>query len=147
MNTEAMAQGYLEDAAYSLREAGEALAEERYHRAVRRAQESVELSLKAALRLLGVEYPREHDVSGVLSEVARYRDLPEWFRSELNAINMISKELAETRGPAFYGDERAFIPPRQLYTREDAEKAVDGAERVYELCDKLFKWWRGEAVE
>ena len=76
-------------------EAGKALAEERYHRAVRRAQESVKLSLKAALRLLGMEYPREHDVSDVLSEVARHRDLPEWFRSELNAINIISKELAE----------------------------------------------------
>ncbi|MBS7645730.1 HEPN domain-containing protein [Candidatus Bathyarchaeota archaeon] len=137
-----MARGYLEDAAYSLREAYEALAEERHHRAVRRAQESVELSLKAALRLLGVEHPREHDVSGVLSEVAQYKELPGWFRSELDVVNTISKELAEARGPAFYGDEGAFIPPMQLYTREDARKAVDGAEKVYNLCNKLFKWWR-----
>lgn len=54
MNTEAMARAYLEDASYSLREAREALSAKRYHRVVRRAQESVELSLKAALRLLAV---------------------------------------------------------------------------------------------
>ncbi|MEM2122684.1 MAG: HEPN domain-containing protein [Candidatus Bathyarchaeia archaeon] len=147
MNTEAMAKGYLEDAAYSLREAEEALAEGRHHRAVRRAQESVELSLKAALRLLGVEYPREHDVSDVLSEVARYKDLPVWFRSKLDVINMISKELTEIRGPAFYGDERAFIPPIQLYTGKDAEKAINEAKKIYELCDKLFRWWRKEIIE
>ncbi|MGC8961793.1 MAG: HEPN domain-containing protein, partial [Candidatus Bathyarchaeia archaeon] len=104
-----MARAYFEDAAYSLREADEALVEGRYHRAVRRAQESVKLSLKAALRLLGVEYPREHDVSGVLGEVARYKEFPEWFRSKLDIIKAISKELAEARGPAFYGDEGAFI--------------------------------------
>jgi HEPN domain-containing protein len=110
MNTEAMAQGYLEDAAYSLQEAREALAGKRYHRAVRRSQESVELSLKAALRLMAVEYPREHDVSDALTEVAQLKEFPSWFRSELETVNEISKRLSEERGPAFYGDEGVFIP-------------------------------------
>ncbi|MDW8074126.1 MAG: HEPN domain-containing protein, partial [Nitrososphaerota archaeon] len=30
---------------------------------IRSSQESVELALKAALRLLGIEYPKKHDVS------------------------------------------------------------------------------------
>ncbi|MCS7138949.1 MAG: HEPN domain-containing protein [Crenarchaeota archaeon] len=76
MNTEAMARTYLEDAAYSLREAKEAFSTKRHHRAVRRAQESVELSLKAVLRLLAVEYPREHDVSNVLTRIAQLKELP-----------------------------------------------------------------------
>ena len=97
---------------------------------MRRAQESVELSLKAALRLLGVEHPREHDVSDVLNEVVRPKDLPEWFRSELETISVISKRLTEERGPAFYGDERAFIPPGRLYAKEDAERAIGDAKKI-----------------
>jgi len=147
MNTEAMAKAYLDDAAYSLQEAREALAAKRYHRAVRRSQESVEPGLKAVLRLLAVEYPREHDVSNVLIKIADLKELPEWFKGELEAVNEISKKLSEERGPAFYGDEGAFIPPSQLYGEEDAARAVSGAEKVYELCARLFKWWRGESEE
>ncbi|NHV99101.1 MAG: HEPN domain-containing protein [Thaumarchaeota archaeon] len=145
MNTEAMARGYLDDAEYSLYEAEEALAKKMYHRTVRRAQESVELSLKAVLRLLGVEYPREHDVSDALAEIARIRVLPDWFRFELETISIASKRLAGERGPAFYGDENAFIPPRELYSREDAEKAIDSARKIHELSKKLFQWWKGKS--
>ncbi|MEM3028253.1 MAG: HEPN domain-containing protein [Candidatus Bathyarchaeia archaeon] len=137
-----MAREYLEDAFYSLHEAKEALNGKRYHRAVRRAQESVELSLKALLRLMGVEYPREHDVGDVLIEVSQSREFPDWFKSELWTVNAISKRLAGERGPAFYGDEGAFTPPRQLYTREDADKAIKDAEKVYGLCFRLFQWWK-----
>jgi HEPN domain-containing protein len=38
-----------------------------YSLAIRRAQETCELSLKGALRYLAIEYPRDHDVSDVLS--------------------------------------------------------------------------------
>ncbi len=58
MNTEAMAKAFLDDAIYSLKETKEALNEGIYHRAIRRAQEGVELALKAILRLLGIEYPK-----------------------------------------------------------------------------------------
>ena len=142
MNTEAMARSYLEDAAYSMEEAREALERGRYHRAVRRAQEAVELSLKAALRILGIEHPREHDVSEALRDAARARGLPDWFRLELEALMMVSKRLALERGPAFYGDEGAFIPPMQLYGEEDAIRAIRDAEKVFELCNRLFEWWK-----
>jgi len=142
LNTEAMARGYLDDAEYSLYEAEEALAKKMYHRTVRRAQESVELSLKAVLRLLGMEYPREHDVSDALVEIAHIRELPDWFRFELETISIASKRLAGERGPAFYGDENAFIPPRELYSKEDAEKAIDSARKIHELSKKLFQWWK-----
>lgn len=137
-----MARGYLDDAEYSLYEAEEALAKKMYHRTVRRAQESVELSLKAVLRLLGMEYPREHDVSDALVEIAHIRELPDWFRFELETISIASKRLAGERGPAFYGDENAFIPPRELYSKEDAEKAIDSARKIHELSKKLFQWWK-----
>ena len=51
-----MAKSYMEDALFSLTEAKNALVKGKYHRTVRRVQESVELSLKALLRLIGIEY-------------------------------------------------------------------------------------------
>ncbi len=42
-----------------------AIDEENYNIAVRRAQEVVELSLKGCLRILGIDYPKVHDVGFV----------------------------------------------------------------------------------
>ncbi len=42
-----------------------ALREENYNIVVRRAQEVVELSLKGCLRMLGIDYPKVHDVGSV----------------------------------------------------------------------------------
>jgi len=134
-----MAKAYIEDAGYSLKEAKTAFKGGLHHRAVRRAQECVEFSLKAILRLLGVEYPRQHEVSAVLEEAARRKGLPEWFLSALPEVSLISRRLAEERGPAFYGEERAFTPPRSLYREDDAEKAVTDAEKVLGLCRKLLQ--------
>lgn len=142
MNTEAMAKAYIEDAEYSLSEAKSAHKAGIYHRSVRRAQECTELSLKAILRLIGVEYPRQHDVSIILQEIAERKSLPNWFISTLPEISLISKRLAEERGPAFYGEERAFTPPSHLYKENDAKRAVTDAKKVFNLCKKLFEEWK-----
>lgn len=142
MNTEAMAKAYLEDAEYSLNEAKAAHKEGIHHRAARRAQECTELSLKATLRLVGVEYPRQHEVSIVLNEIAERKRLPQWFTSALPEIGLISKRLAEERGPAFYGEERAFIPPISLYGEKDETRAITDTGRVFSLGRKLFEEWK-----
>ena len=90
-----LAESYLEDAEYSLEEAKEAYKRELYHRVVRRCQECVELSLKATLRLLGIEYPKTHEVSGALIKIAG--KLPNWFRRELDEVINISTALAIQR--------------------------------------------------
>lgn len=115
-----LAESYLEDAEYSLEEAKEAYKRELYHRVVRRCQECVELSLKATLRLLGIEYPKTHEVSGALIKIAG--KLPNWFRRELDEVINISTALAIQRAPSFYGDELRKLPPKRIYRREDAKK-------------------------
>jgi len=134
-----MARAYIEDADYSLEEAKNAYKGGLYHRAVRRAQECVEFSLKAVLRLLGVEYPQQHEVSVVLEETAQRKSLPEWFLSALPEVSLISRRLAEERGPAFYSEEKAFTPPRSLYREDDAKRAVADAQKVLGLCRKLLQ--------
>jgi HEPN domain-containing protein len=80
VNNLEMAVSYERQAAERLRHAREALASGNYPYVVRQCQEAVELLLKAALRLAGVEPPKWHDVGPVLRrEAGRF---PEWFRGE-----------------------------------------------------------------
>lgn len=106
-----------------------------YAYAVRSAQECVEMSLKAALRTVGIEYPKKHDVSAVLPQV-RTR-FPDWFATEEFAE--VSRELAEKRAPSMYGDDLKMLPASQLFTREDAQKAAGQAQRIYDGCTRLLR--------
>ncbi|MCS7138350.1 MAG: HEPN domain-containing protein, partial [Candidatus Caldarchaeum sp.] len=99
-----------------------ALDEGHYAYAVRQSQEAVELLLKAALRLAGVEPPKWHDVGPVLR---RERErFPEWFREMVDDLASISRSLSRERELAMYGDEDLKIPPDELYVRKDAENAL-----------------------
>ncbi len=90
---------------------------------VRESQEIVELALKGLLRSCGVQAPRTHDVSEVLS--AERDRLPAEVRNELQRLADISKELRRDRELAFYGAED--LTPSGFYSREDADRALEGA--------------------
>jgi len=90
---------------------------------VRESQEVVELALKGFLRAQGVEAPRVHDVSEVL--LAERERLPAAVRGEVERLARISKDLRRDRELAFYGTED--LTPSDFYTREDAERAREGA--------------------
>lgn len=103
--------------------------------AVRSAQECAELSLKAALRFVGVEYPKKHDVSAALLAVkGRF---PKWIEVERLAENGIW--LAERREPAMYGNEAEGLSPDELFTKEEAAMALRYAKETFELCKRLIK--------
>ena len=50
-----------------------ALQEDDFNMVVRRAQDSVELTLTGALKIMGIEYPKVHDVGKVFSEVVQIK--------------------------------------------------------------------------
>ena len=132
-----MAKLYIRQAQERLYHAREALTRGNYPYVVRQCQEAVELSLKAALRIVGVEVPKWHDVGPVLRrEEERF---PDWFRSEVGRIARISRKLRREREPAMYGDEESGIPPDQLYYREDAEEAIQQAEYIYNMVERLLR--------
>lgn len=107
--------------------------------AIRSAQECVELSLKAALRLVGVEYPKKHDVKDVLLRVGDR--FPEWFRVGEKA--RVSSLLAERREAAMYGDEAHAAGPNTLFTRQEARRALRYAKKIYSDCKRLFEETEG----
>lgn len=132
-----MALSYARQAGERLHHAREALARGSHAYVVRQCQEAVELLLKAALRLAGVEPPRWHDVGPVLRrEAGRF---PEWFRELIPTLARYSRRLRREREPSMYGDEETGTPPDQLYDREDSEEAVQMAEYVSEAVQRLIE--------
>ena len=124
---EALARDYLKRAEARLVIAEEAFKRGYYPEAVRYSQECVELSLKACLRMVGIEYPKVHDVGGVLeAESARF---PEWFREQIERLAEISRDLAEKRSPSMYGIETAGKSPGELFREKEAEEALRNANK------------------
>lgn len=139
MKSSEMAREYIARASRTLEEARNAIRAGDHPLTIRRAQEAAELSLKAALRFVAIEYPREHDVRDVLLGLVASRRLPEWFEAELEFMAHASSDLARKRGPSFYGDEQTMKPPSDLFTRDDATKALEDAEKIYQNCKKLIE--------
>ncbi|HXG15817.1 MAG TPA: HEPN domain-containing protein [Calidithermus sp.] len=127
-----MARAYLAQAALILEEAERHRQGGAWHLAVRRAQETVELALKAVLRAAGVEVPRVHDVGVFLRQEADR--LPKAVVEELDRLVSISRRLRGEREVAFYGDDEVGAPPAQLYTAADATEALADARFVLDRC-------------
>lgn len=111
------------------RDAQGALNDKDFNMVVRRAQEVVELTLKAALKILGVDYPKVHDVAPLFSDQLRQKrgiDDP----ALLQRIEEASLWLAESRASSFYLDRE--------YGVEDAEKAIQDAAFVLSETKKLL---------
>ena len=136
MNNVEMARDYLSRAKRCLREAELALNEGDSPMAVRRAQEALELSVKATLRMLGIEYPKSHDVSDVL---LRHRDkLPQPIKEKVENLASLVSELASVRGPAFYGYEREGIPASQAFSLAYAERVVGEVKKHVKDIDEAM---------
>jgi HEPN domain-containing protein len=138
VNLLALARDQLARAEYRARDAGRALRERRLADATRYTQESVELGLKAALRALGVEVPKRHDVAPVFDELTEV--LPAWFARELPAVRTLSFELSQERSLAMYGDERTGRPASDLFDRPDLiTRRLRLAEHLLSLVRRLLK--------
>lgn len=136
-----LASSYIRQAEARVKTAINAFREGNYPYALRSSQEAVELCLKASLRLIGIEYPKIHDVSDIL---LKYIDrFPEWFRREGEFLSETSKKLVLKRELSFYGGEEALLTPEELISRDDAKDAIDRAEKTLNLCRKLLGEYMG----
>lgn len=131
-----MARGSLRRAHRILAEAEGHDEQQAWNLVVRRCQEAVELALKGALRRVGLEVPRIHDVGAFLK---KHRDR---FRGrmadEIDRAASISRRLRQEREASFYGDEEMGIPAEELYTRQDAAEALSEAKFILTLCQDFI---------
>ena len=93
---------------------------------VRESQEIVELALKGVLRVVGLDPPKEHDVSKYMAK-ERGR-LPAVVVAHLQEIRKMSKRLRRERELAFYGADD-FIPSDE-YDVDDSTEAIQSAEAI-----------------
>ncbi len=137
MKNNVMARGYFEEGRTRSGWVEKQLAAGHWSTAVRESQESVELLLKGALRLVGIEVPRTHDVAEILLlEQTRF---PSSFRRLVPRLAEISMTLAKWRGPSFYGDEKREIPPNALFDKSKASVAARGLRFALGACKRLFE--------
>ena len=118
-----------------LRGAKAALADRRWDDVVYAAQMSVEQSSKAVLFALGMDFPKEHDVSEVFKNLTARDDLPRDFRGLVPSISAAVKELAEQRGLAGYGFEQGITAD---HFKDYAPEALRMAKEVHAACRKLL---------
>jgi len=71
MNNLELNQKLLAEAELIMEEVRSALERQAWNLVVRRAQEVVELSLKSLLKLMGIEYPKIHDVGDTFTRVCK----------------------------------------------------------------------------
>lgn len=64
---------------------------------------------------------------------------PKWFADLIDEMASTSRMLRNERETAMYGDEEAGIPPELFYTKTDAEKALEGAEKVTTAVQRLLQ--------
>jgi HEPN domain-containing protein len=105
---------------------------------IRFSQEATELSLKAALRLVGIEYPKVHDVGDVLLLCAER--FPAKFEARIPEMAEFSKEMASKRSLAMYGVEASGKTPGQIFDDPgEAGEALKNAKGILASCSELLR--------
>lgn len=133
-NAPALAVDYLRRARLRVRAVEALIAASDFADAVRESQETVELAVKALLKLKGLTYPRAHDVARLLRDPAIAGRLLD--AAELAEVEHASKALRRDRELAFYGDED--VVPLEYYERADADEALGLLDRVLALVSAAF---------
>ncbi|MHA1413449.1 MAG: HEPN domain-containing protein, partial [Promethearchaeota archaeon] len=131
-----MARSSLKEASIRFQTAKKALNDRFFPYAVRQSQECVELALKGALRLVGIEPPKWHDVGIILKK--NKQKFPQWFQQDIDKMAFISRELRKEREISMYGDNELNLTPDEIYSAHDAETAVKNAEFILNTCKKLI---------
>lgn len=137
MNTQEAARLSRKRAGLILEEAHRFQEKGAWNLVVRRSQEAVELALKGALRWIGLEVPRVHDV-GIFFRRHRNR-FPPGFARQIPRLASISRALSVERERSYYGEEESGLPPEMLYREQDATEALEKATFVLDACQRLLE--------
>ncbi len=127
-----LSRAYLAQAGDRIASARRALKGGNYAYCVRLSQEAVELSTKALLRRIGVDYPKFHDTSPALLALKKRLQI-----NDLQFLAEVSLKLSRRRALAMYGDESRNLSPDEIFGREEALEAYQLATRVHQSCTRL----------
>lgn len=112
-----------------------ALSDSRWDDAVYSAQMCSEHAAKAVLISLGIDFPKQHDVSDAFVTLKGRGDLPSDFSGKVEDIAEKLASLAAERALAGYGFEEGIGVE---YFEEIAPDAIEDAEFVLRNCGELI---------
>ncbi len=136
MSQKELAKNYLTQSKLRLTTAKRVIVDGAYGYCIRQSQEAVELALKSSLRLVGIDFPKWHDIGEVL---IREKDkFPDIFKAKIQNLAKISEKLAALREPAMYGDESIDKAPSKIFNKKDALKIVEETEFCIDSVKNLF---------
>lgn len=99
------------------------------------AQQAAEKAVKAWLFERGVKVTRTHYLSPILARVRhRFPDMTNILRDLADHLSALEDFATDTRYPVSLGQGR-YAAPNDVFDREDAGEAVEGARRVLQLIE------------
>jgi HEPN domain-containing protein len=137
MTNEGMAEKYFRQEKARMELLKTILEKQQWPIVVSEAQECLELLTRAALRYVGIEPPKWHDVGEILER--NKGRFPAWFQERIDEVVRISSALRGKRELSFYGDEEDGKSPYDLFYEQDAQEAFAGVETIYNLCERLLE--------
>jgi len=115
---------------------------------IEKAQECVELSLKALFLLVGENYPKDHAVGKFLTKnflETKLKGFPPYLIWEkIPHIRLISNTLADWKNLATYGDEEIDAASNQIFGEDEANFAIKGAEKALDSVRSCYYHYRYE---
>jgi HEPN domain-containing protein len=103
---------------------------------------AVEVSSKAVLFAMGIDFPKQHDVSAVFRDVGASQSIPRWFPVERLASNIST--FAEMRALAEYAYDRDV---GEDHFKGEAAEALRDAEAHVADCRRLLEELFGEQAK
>ena len=94
------------------------------------AQQCAEKAIKAVFQKLGAE-AWGHSVVGLLEELKKYKEVPD----ELIEFAM---ELDKAYIASRYPNAHPSGSPRKRYSKSEAERLINYAERIFRFCESLL---------
>ena len=120
-------------------EAREDMAGKRWRACVDNSQLAVENAAKAALALVG-PVGRTHNPAALLVTALAENRFPPNLREPIQQLAQYATELGpDIHIKSDYGDENQWQTPWQLFGQDDAERALDYAEKAVQLAKQLLQ--------
>jgi len=145
-----MIEGWIDKAGNQLQTAKDHLKSYyRYSESIEASQECIELSVKSVLSILEIEYPPTHgwnkeEFSRIARQIQKRQLLDRlkaqglYYSSRLPRLLLLANFWAQFYLPAKYGFESGYLaPPQDLFTKQEAELAVQHAEECYQAALEL----------
>lgn len=104
-------------------------------------QQSIELSVKAVFKLMGIDFPKDHEIKFEIKETKELlkKEFPKNFyeKDKIPRLIFLTQFWKKFYEVAKYGKEELNIGPDELFSREEAEIALKHAKECKRISRNL----------